>query len=285
MKKRKNKQSTKRKVQREVDKKHKKTRSLIYPIVILILFLALFTILYLSYYSDSLKKSEVIKEEIKIGERSFIFSKRADIEKAPVIIVLHGGLQDSSIWFEENEGNGQAAFVKKAINEEYAIIAPDSVSPLCKDIKQWDYREESSDLIFFDEIFNWIWFRNDLDSERIYVTGISIGGFMTSRLAEHYGQNINAIAVNSGGNADNIYLSPNNLCYIEYNFDETPIKDDHPRTLLIHGINDSIIPYETSVAYYSSLRKSGTGVKLILEKGGEHNWYAKYNDLILEWFD
>lgn len=282
MKKRKKRLKAKKKNAKIENKEFKKI-SWTYLLGIIFLLMFIFIIIYFSYSFNLFKgKSEIIKEEIKIGDRSFIFSKKVGVEKAPVIIVLHGGLQDSSVWFEENS---QGLFVKNAIEEGYAIIAPDSLFPLCEGIKQWDYRKDSSDLIFFDEIFNWIWFREDLNSDDIYVAGISIGGFMASRLANHYGQNIKAIAVHSGGNADNIDLDPNNLCYVEYNFGETKIKEGHPRTLIIHGTNDSIIPYETSVAYYSSLKKAGVGVKLIPKQDEEHYWYSEYNGLVLEWFD
>ena len=108
---------------------------------------------------------------------------------------------------------------------------------------------------------------------------------MTSRLAQHYGNAIDAIAIHSGGNADNIFLDPTGLCYVEYTYLFTDIKSDHPRTLLIHGDNDSIIPIETSLKYYEALKEAGRGVKLIVKEQGEHNWYSEYNDEILSWFN
>lgn len=224
----------------------------------------------------------IIKEDVLINGRSFIFSKRSDSEDAPVIIFLHGGMQSSSIWFEDNF---QAEIVKTAIDRGYAVIAPDSGIPLCKDVKQWDYTIDSTDFEFFDGIFNWIWDRQDLNNDDVYVAGISIGGFMASRLAEHYGRNIKAIAVHSGGDADYIWVSPSNNCYIQYDYNKTNIGPEHARTLIIHGTEDEIIPYEIATTYYSDLQKSGVGVKFIPKQGAGHAWINEYNDYILEWFN
>ena len=243
------------------------------------------SVVYLLVVDHAEKKSttvsDIIQEKITIDGREFIFSKGENVKNAPIIIFLHGGAQDDNVWFSEND---QALIVKSALERGYAVIAPDSLVPLCENEKQWDYRENSTDFAFFDEIFNYIWSRDDLDSDRIYVAGISIGGFMASRLAEHYGDLIDAIAIHSGGNADNLYLDPVGLCYVEYYYDRTTIRPDHPRTLLIHGDNDSTIPIEASLKYYGALKDAGRGVKLIVKEDGEHNWYPEYNDEILDWF-
>jgi poly(3-hydroxybutyrate) depolymerase len=264
--------------------KHKPTW--LYVVLGIVLLALIISVVYL-FVPDNINKkalnvSNITKEEVRLGDREFIFSKDENVKNSPVIIFLHGGAQDDNIWFAEND---QASIVKDALNRGYAVIAPDSLAPLCAGVKQWDYRENSSDFTFFDGIFNYIWSRDDLDSDRIYVAGISIGGFMASRLAEHYGDNINAIAIHSGGNANSLFVDPANLCYVEYNYNFTDIKPDHPRTLLIHGDNDTIIPIEASLKYYQALKEAGRGAKLIVKEDGEHSWYPEYNNNILNWFN
>jgi poly(3-hydroxybutyrate) depolymerase len=253
-----------------------------WAILLALIVFAVYSLVYKANKEDLNVSGIIIKEKVKIGDREFIFSKYEGVKNAPVIILLHGGAQDDNVWFNEN---GQALIVESAINKGYAVIAPDSVRPLCENVKQWDYRENSSDLAFFDEILNYIWSKDDLDSDRIYVAGISIGGFMASRLAEHYGDSINAIAITSGGNADNLVVYPPSLCYVEYNYNLTNIKPDHPRTLLIHGDNDTIIPIEAALNYYGALKEAGRGAKIIVKEQGEHHWYPEYNDAILDWFN
>ena len=219
------------------------------------------------------------KQKITLNNGQFLFYKTTN-EKTPVIIVLHGTRQDSEVWFETNP---QGAFVEKAAEKGYAIIAPESKNPFCEEIKQWDTKKNSTDLEFFDEILNWIWLTENLDSERIYIAGISNGGIMASRLAEERGKNIRAIMIHSGTHADNAKIE-NNLCYYQYTINQTTISPNHPRTMLIHGTNDTIIPYEHTLEYYNSLKGTGIGVILIPKINGDHYWYEEYNDLILSWF-
>lgn len=221
-----------------------------------------------------------IKQEVSIGERSFIFSKRTST-KSPVIIALHGSLGNSSLWFEKKH---YGLFVEQALERGYVIIAPDSSDPLCEGVKQWDYTENSSDLPFFKQIFEWIELREDLDSKEVYVVGISMGGFMASRLAHEYPDKIGALAILSAGNAKHMYPKED-VCFFAYNFSKNSVKSSHPRTLLIHGKNDSIVPYQASLLYRSALENVGVEVKLLSEPYGNHHWYSKYNDDILKWFN
>jgi poly(3-hydroxybutyrate) depolymerase len=249
-------------------------------IYLLILLFALLIGAALLYFFNFKEKRGIVKEVISIDERQFIFSKKADAENAPVIIVLHGSAQNSTAWFE---GNPQGDFVKMAIDQGYAIIAPEALSPFCPAFKQWDFRENSSDIGFFDDIFKWIGLREDLDSERIYVIGISVGGFMASRLAHHYGSDIKAVAIHSAGNADNVVAVPQS-CFMQYNYNLSYIKPDHARTLLIHGTNDTIVPFEMSLYYYYSLKQGGRGAVLVPQLGEDHYWFDTYNGVILGWF-
>jgi poly(3-hydroxybutyrate) depolymerase len=251
-------------------------------ILLALIILAVYFIIEGKTNKEDLSVSNITKKVVIIGDRQFIFAKEGNSTNAPVIIFLHGGAQDNNIWFAEND---QALIVKEALDKGYAVIAPDSLKPLCENVKQWDYRKNSSDLVFFDDIFNYIWSRDDLDSDRIYISGISIGGFMASRLAEHYGDSINAIAIYAGGNADNLFVDPTNLCYVEYGYNFTSIRADHPRTLLIHGDNDTTIPIEAPLKYYEALKEAGRGAKMIIKVQGEHRWYPEYNEDILNWFN
>lgn len=248
---------------------------------LLIIFIALLIVIFVLgiIYTTQEKKPVIEKQYLSLKDRDFIFLKN-NSEKSPVIIVLHGTGQDYQVWFQQNP---QATFVQKAVEEGYAIIAPDSKSPFCEGVKQWDFSKNSTDLDFFDDIFNWIWLRQDLDSDRIYVAGISNGGYMASRLAEERGSNIKAVIIHSAGHADNA-LANNQSCYVEYQTKETTISPNHPRTMLIHGTNDTIIPYQSSISYFDSLKKTGKGVVLIPKIDADHFWFEDYDQIMLNWF-
>ncbi|GEM_PF-2148742 len=288
MAKRKKRYSTKRKsVLKSKKNFNKKTKRIYLTVLLLVVLVLLIGAAFLYFFKfkeeRGIFKQErgIIQEVISVNGRQFIFSKKADVENAPVIIVLHGSAQNASSWFENHP---QGDFVGLAIDRGYAVIAPEALSPFCPTFKQWDFRENSSDITFFDDIFNWIWLREDLDSDKIYVAGMSAGGFMASRLAQHYGSEIKAIAVHSAGNADNVYAAPG-VCYFQYNASLSSISPEHARTLLIHGTNDTIVPYEMSLFYYLSLKNAGRGVVLIPQLEEEHYWFDTYNGVILGWFN
>ncbi len=262
---------------REIKKKYIVNKRKIYFFILLVLLLFFSARIYFIY----IKQNEVIKETISVNGREFIFSKKANVKNTSVIILLHGGTQNSETWFQNGS---QGDFTRQAINKGHAIISPESLYPFCENIPQWDFQENSSDIGFLEDLFNWIGLRDDLDSDRIYVAGISVGGFMASRLAHNYPHKIKAIAIHSAGNADNVEQIQD-VCYFNYDYNLSYISPDHPRTLLIHGTNDTIIPYNLSLVYYDSLKSSGVESSLLLEPGADHFWYDKYNQDILGWFN
>ncbi|MCX7001524.1 MAG: hypothetical protein NT106_14710 [Candidatus Sumerlaeota bacterium] len=87
---------------------------------------------------------------------------------------------------------GQKTFPQEALRADYAILAPDSGETPRSGVRQWDCMhrivERSEDLLFFRDLLNWVkkndWAR--LDAGRVYVAGISSGGFMASRLVLKY---------------------------------------------------------------------------------------------------
>jgi len=218
-------------------------------------------------------------------ERQFYYKKPSGSGPFPVIIVLHGRAQDADVWLNSSKAQGQ--FVSYALSEGYAIIAPDSVEPICPGVKQWDYTRttDSVDLPFFDKIFEWIDDNSQLNSNRIYVAGISSGGFMTSRLALYFPTKIKAVAIHSAGNADKV--SFDSEC--NTNFDESipTVSSDHPPTLLIHGENDNIVPYLMGQKYYQGLQNAGIEANMLSQTTCTicHRWFSEYDDDILDWFN
>ncbi|MFH1838132.1 MAG: alpha/beta fold hydrolase [Candidatus Kuenenbacteria bacterium] len=229
----------------------------------------------------------------------------------PLIIVLHGGGQNALDWFENNNSKGQVEFVKKALSKGYAVIAPDSETPnysnCTKNTKQWYYEKDwqnSSDYTFFNEIIPWINNQNIFNSNRVYATGISSGGFMSSRLARFFGTpKIKAIAVRSAGDADSIThkdRSDMKLCsYGNNTFPKScgPIFNDvnllintnHSPTLIIHGSKDGTVPIESANHYYDELISAKIAITKKVKLFGCHTWFNAwlndYDQEILNWFD
>jgi len=245
---------------------------------------------------------------ITLNGREFIFKKPSSGSNFPVIIVLHGGGQSADAWFSSNE---QSQFVTDALADGYAIIAPNSGSPIYSSCtiqtKQWYYEKDWAtldDYDFFNEIFSWINSNQDLNSNRVYATGISSGGFMSSRLARSFGTSkLKAIAVHSSGDADSITHGDQSdlklctfgtggtipdACGPTFNNIDSPINTNHPPTLIIHGTYDGMVPVASGEHYYDELNSAGIQVtKFIKTTGGItacHSWFSESSQKILDWF-
>jgi polyhydroxybutyrate depolymerase len=108
--------------------------------------------------------------------------------KMPLIISLHGGLATPKGQFH------LADFRPIADKDKFIVVCPAS-----KHI--WhDGRDNKGidDVKFIDQLITYMINTYHADPERVYVTGISNGGFMTSRLACQLSNRIAAIAVVAG---------------------------------------------------------------------------------------
>lgn len=96
-----------------------------------------------------------------------------------------------------------------------------------------------------------------VDRAELYATGMSSGGFMTSRMAVSYDGWFVALAVQSGGYAScagGIACSPT-----------LPLPVDHPPTLFLHGALDVAVPVSDSENYYQDLIAQGTETEIIID--------------------
>jgi polyhydroxybutyrate depolymerase len=135
--------------------------------------------------AQPIQKSESITVDgIKRPFVSYI-PKTDKPEKMPVVISLHGGFASP---------NGQfklADFRPLADKDKFIVVCPASKHFWHDgaDIHGID------DVKFIDQLINYIVITYHADASRIYVTGISNGGFMTTRLACQLHNKIAAIAV------------------------------------------------------------------------------------------
>jgi polyhydroxybutyrate depolymerase len=138
-------------------------------------------------------------------------------EKMPVIISLHGG-------FASPKGMFHLADFRPIADRQKIII----VCPASKHI--WHDGADNhgiDDVKFIDQLITYIIKTYHADASRIYVTGISNGGFMTTRLACQLHKRIAAIAVVAAS------------LDIGEGYDlESPMP-----VIYMHGTKDPIVPY------------------------------------------
>ncbi len=111
-------------------------------------------------------------------------------DKSPVIISLHGRLGTAS---------GQmrfADFRPIADKERFIIVCPQGIDRSWNDGRGTPaFKKGINDVKFIDELITYILKTYNGDSTKVYVTGMSNGGFMSSRLACELNKRIAAIAV------------------------------------------------------------------------------------------
>jgi predicted peptidase len=137
------------------------------------------------------------------------------------------------------------------------------VSPQCPEGERWDAETLNA---LLDEIIA----KLSVDTNRIYLTGLSMGGFGTWKFAAAYPERFAAIApVCGGGTIEDTWR-----------LKEMPV-------WAFHGAKDDVVLPEESERMVASLKRMGnTQTKFTLYPDANHNaWDATYaNSELYEWF-
>ena len=230
--------------------------------------------------------------KIKILQKRIIIWQKPttdpDEDGYPVLILMHGAVQTSLSWFIglSQWGKRQTDFANQALEEGYIIIAPNSQKPIRPGPRAWDaFTEEienSRDLTLIQNILEWVETMDcKIDENRIFCAGFSSGAFMTSRIGLTFPEEFCGLIIHSGCNAESIEITNRGPV-----FDcETPIdiSTNHPPTLIVHGEQDSLVPYECAFRYYSDLIDGEIPTELLNDPEGGHIWLKDYNKDIFTW--
>jgi len=122
------------------------------------------------------------------------------------------------------------------------------------------------------------------DISRLYATGISSGGYMTSRMANEFAslpgqldpeRPFRAVAIASAS-----YESCGGaLCVIP-----VPLPSTHAATLFLHGLLDPIVPIVTAELYDFDLRARGIAERFVVNSFASHQWLSAAPGEVLSWF-
>lgn len=115
-----------------------------------------------------------------------------------------------------------------------------------------------------------------IDTSRQYATGISSGGYMTSRMAGNYPGEFRALAIQSAAYA----TCSNLICVVP-----DPLPSDHPPTLFLHGELDAVVPISTMVEYVSQMTSQGLVHAEVVDPTGTHRWLAQAPQQVVAWFE
>jgi predicted peptidase len=183
----------------------------------------------------------------------------------PLLLFLHGaGERGSDIW--KVAVHGPPKIVKDKPGFPFLLV-----SPQCPDGETWS---DEVVLSLLDEVIA----AHAVDTNRVYLTGLSMGGYGTWSLAVRFPQRFAAVApVCGGGEPVRAYLAG-------------PSQLEALKSLGVwafHGAKDPVVPLAESQRMIDTLKKIGCGeARLTTYPEAQHDsWTETYNNPDLyEWF-
>lgn len=183
----------------------------------------------------------------------------------PLMLFLHGaGERGSDV--ARVAVHGPPKLVKQGRDLPFILV-----SPQCPEGQRWD---NESLLALLDEVIK----KHKVDTKRVYLTGLSMGGYGTWSLAAHHPERFAAVApICGGGSTIDILL-------------RARVKDSPIKTLptwVFHGAKDPVVLLAESERMVAALKKAGNNdVKLTVYPEAQHDsWTETYNnEELYEWF-
>ncbi|MGA2033620.1 MAG: prolyl oligopeptidase family serine peptidase [Thermoguttaceae bacterium] len=173
----------------------------------------------------------------------------------PLLLFLHGaGERGHDLELVKKHGPPKLIAAGKA----FPFIV---VSPQCADNAWWEPVELST---LLDEIVE----KYKVDQDRIYVTGLSMGGFGTWSLAGREPKRLAAIVPICGGGEP----------FLASAFAHVP-------AWVFHGGKDPVVPLERSKQMVDALKRAGGNVKFtVYPEAGHDSWTDTYaNPELYQW--
>ncbi len=212
-----------------------------------------------------------VSADEKSDKQKPMYSKKADLhyllyhppsfkrneEKVPLILFLHGAGERGKD-LELVKKHGPPKLIEKGKDFPFVIV-----SPQCPKRKWWDTEALST---LLDEVIT----KNRIDTNRVYVTGLSMGGFGTWALATKHPERFAAIAPICGGGSTSAAAKLKNVsCWV------------------FHGGKDRVVPLKLSSNMVDAIKKAGgKKIKLtVYPDAGHDSWTKSYaNPELYKWF-
>ena len=200
---------------------------------------------------DSRQTSQVLDTTVKV-EMSYLRSlpRNYDEQDAwPLVLFLHGAGERGND-LELVKKHGPPKLIEEGKDFPFILV-----SPQCRKDVWWEPIELTA---LLDQIVK----THNVDKDRIYVTGLSMGGFGSWRLAAYTPKRFAAIAPICGGGET----------YWTRRFSHLPV-------WAFHGAKDTGVPPERSQAMVDALKKEGGKPKLTIYPDARHDsWTETYNN-------
>lgn len=195
--------------------------------------------------------------QLDLGYLIYLPKDYGSIKRWPLMVFLHGvGERGSDL--NKLKLHGPAKLIEQG--KEYPFIV---VSIQCPGDKWWPYITEHVAALIDNVIESY-----DVDADRVYLTGLSMGGYGTWAVAGTYPDRFAAIAPICGGGEKFVAFSMKNV----------PV-------WAFHGDADPVVPVQRSVEMIETVKQIGGDAKLTIYPGVGHDaWTQTYNnDELYEW--
>jgi predicted peptidase len=206
-----------------------------------------------------MQESKIFKTKIskKVSLPYLLYKPTTPKGKLPLVMFLHGaGERGNNLELVKYHG------IPKLIEQgqDFPFIA---VSPQCPKDSWWPLELEALKGLLDD-----IMTKHNVDKKRIYLTGLSMGGYGTWYLAGLYPKTFAAIAPICGGGD---FVLGKQLTHM-------PI-------WAFHGDKDDVVPLAESQRMVDIVKKAGGKAKLTVYKNVDHDsWTKTYNNpKLYEW--
>jgi predicted peptidase len=206
----------------------------------------------------------VVRRRVALAYRLYLPStySPAGGRRWPVLLFLHGmGERGEDLQLLERHGPPKLA----AQGEELPFLL---AAPQCPVTSTWPMELESLQALIRSLIRT-----QAVDTSRIYLTGLSMGGYGCWHLAESLPHAFAAVAPVCGGTLPDVGF-PERLAVIK----QLPV-------WAFHGAKDEVVPLEETRLIVRFLRKIGAPVKLtVYRNAGHDSWSATYRSpRLYEW--
>jgi len=202
-------------------------------------------------FSQETKGNFTAKKEISFTY-NYILQKPIDADsKKPLIVFLHGA-GERGLDVDKVKLHGPLNFIKNNKLDAYIL------APQCPENQMWNSE------VLYELIQEIISKNKNIDTSKIHLTGLSMGGWGTWNLAFDHPE-IFASVVPICGFVDRIPML--DACKLK----EVPIK-------IFHGLLDDIVDVYYSEQIYKRLKKCNANVSLTIFDDANHNSWSRVYD-------
>lgn len=175
----------------------------------------------------------------------------------PLMIFLHG-VGERGHDLNKVKAHGPAKLVEQGKKLSFIVV-----SPQCPDNAWWPYIGDRVNALIDDVLEHY-----SVDENRVYLTGLSMGGYGTWAISGMYPQRFAAIAPICGGGVP----------FTAFNLKNVPV-------WAFHGDKDPVVPLSQSQDMVNAVKQVGGDAKLTVYPGvGHDSWTQTYsNDELYEW--